>query len=254
MVPFVSIPVIKLGPLVIHIWGFFVSLGFLAGILMAYWRAKRQGLEANKVFDLALWLIIGSLIGARLIHVIFYEPGYYFTSPLEILKIWQGGFSSFGGLVGGLAAAVAYCKKNRLNFWTWADLLAFTLPLGWGIGRLGCFLTHQHMGIKSNFFLAVAMPDGPRLEMGLLEAIFIFLFFFYFCTMNRRPRPHGFYFINFLIIYGLARFFFDFLRVEDQYYLGLTPAQYGSLLFFFTGVVLAIKRKAALLKCGLSQR
>jgi len=242
MIPYLHLPIFSLGPITVHTWGFFVSLGFLVGLLLARHEAKRRGLATEKVVDLCFWIIIGALFGARLSHVLFYEPSFYLARPLEILKVWQGGLSSFGGFFGAILVGWLYLKKQKLNFLQWADVIIFGLPLGWGIGRLGCFLTHLHPGVKSNFFLAVNFPDGPRLEMGLLEAIFSLLFFGYFLLMRRRPRWRGFYLINFALIYGVWRFFADFLRAQDigggvdARYLGLTPAQYGSLIFIVVGL------------------
>lgn len=247
MIPYLHIPVISIGPIAIHTWGLFVSLGFLVGLWLARQEAKRRGLATGKVVDLCFWIIVGAFLGARLAHVLFYEPSFYLARPLEILKIWQGGLSSFGGFFGAVFAGWLYLKKQKLNFWQWADVIAFALPLGWGIGRLGCFLTHLHHGIKSNFFLAVNFPDGPRLEMGLLEALFSLLLFGYFLLMRRRLRFAGFYLINFVLIYGVWRFFADFLRAQDIAgadirYFGLTPAQYGSLIFAAAGLYWWLKR------------
>lgn len=243
MIPYIHIPTIQLGPLIIHTWGFFVSLGFLTAIAVAYREAKHQNLDSNKLLDLAFWLILGAVLGSRFSHVFFYEPQYYFGHPLEILKIWQGGLSSFGGFFGGLFAGWLYTIKKRLNFWQWTNLIAFVLPLGWGIGRLGCFLTHLHPGIQTDFFLAVAMPDGPRLEMGLIEAIFSFLLFGYFLITRRRAHFSGFYIVNFALIYGLGRFFLDFFRINDARYFNLTPAQYGSLFLIVLGVYTLVYRR-----------
>lgn len=253
MIPYISLPNWQIGFLVIFTFGMFVSLGFIAGLTVAYFRAKGQRLRASIVFDLVFFIILGAIVGGRIFHVLFYEPTYYFVNPVEILKIWQGGFSSFGGLFGAFLAVWFYLKKHHLNFWSWFDTLAFALPLGWAIGRLGCFLTHHHFGIKSNVFLAMRTVDGSRLEMALIEAILVLLLFIYFLSVRRHDHFHGFYFINFMLIYGLIRFVLDFFRAYDlvgadvRYY-GLTPAQYGSVLMMVVGVyLLSHEQKEAIL-------
>lgn len=253
MLPSYNLAPIHLGPLVMYPWGLFVSLGILAGFWLAYgFLKKRAGQEAEKIFNLSFGLILAGLISSRFFHVFFYEPRYFLAHPWEILKIWQGGLSSLGGILGAGAAAYFYLRKEKLNLFLWLDALAFGLPLGLAIGRLGCFLTHQHLGIKSNFFLSVVAPDGPRLEMSMIEAILLLVLFVYFVFKNRRLSMVGFYLRFFLIFYGLTRFCLDFLRASDlpgadARYFGLTPAQYVSIFFLIIGVVLfAIKKKTAL--------
>ncbi len=184
-------------------------------------------------------------------HVFFYEPAFYFFAPLEIFKFWEGGMSSFGGFLGAFLGGWWYIKRNALDFLTWADAAVFGLPLGLAIGRIGCFLTRMHPGIKSNFFLAVPMEDGARLDLGLLESLAAGAILLVFLLCDRRPRRKGFFLGLFLLLYGSARFFLDFLRaadisMADARYAGLTPSQYGSLLFIVIGCsIFAFRKKNA---------
>jgi phosphatidylglycerol:prolipoprotein diacylglycerol transferase len=241
MIPYLHLEPVSFGSFTFYPWGFFVALGAIVGITISYFEAKRRDLEAEIIFDLAFWVILGTLIGARLFHVLFYEPSYYLSFPLEILKLWQGGLSSLGGFFGAFLAGFCYLKKQKLDLFSWADIAIYGLPLAWGIGRIGCFLTHQHLGLESHFFLAVNRPEGPRLEMSLLEAIVSFFLFFYFYLVRNRQLFAGFYFVNFLIIYGLSRFLLDFLRLDIRYF-GLTPAQYGCLIFLLLGGYLYFRK------------
>lgn len=240
-----SLPVFDtfpLGPLTVHVWGLLVAAGFAAGIALAFFRARSRGAEKpERILDMAMWVIAGSLVDARLFHVIFYEPAFYFSSPFEILKFWEGGMSSFGGFFGALLGGFWYLKRHALDFLTWADIAVFGLPAGFAIGRIGCFLTRMHPGIKSDFFLAVMMEDGPRLDLGLLESLAALGILLIFLLCDRRPRREGFFLGLFLLLYGPARFFLDFLRatdipMADARYFGLTPAQYASMFFVALGV------------------
>lgn len=242
--PSLTIDTFSFGPLTVHIWGLFVSAGFAAGIALAFFRARRRGVEnPERILDLALWILVGSLFGARIFHVFLYEPTFYLSAPLEMLKFWEGGMSSFGGFFGAFFGGWWYIKRHALDFLTWADAAVFGLPVGLAIGRIGCFLTHMHPGIKSNFFLAVPMQDGLRLELGLIEALLASGILILFFALDRKPRSGGFFLTLFLVVYAPARFLMDFLRatdlvVADVRYFGLTPAQYGSLLFLSAGVYL----------------
>lgn len=170
MIPWFQYQTISVGFLKLNVWGIFVSLGFLAGIVVSYFELRRKKLETKHVFDLAFWIILSAMIGGRLLYVLEYLK-FYFAAPLDILKIWQGGMSVYGGFIGATLAAVIYFKKHKLDFWQYADALAFSLPLGLFIGRLGCFLIHDHPGLRTNFFLGVAYPDGGRFDLGLLLSI-----------------------------------------------------------------------------------
>lgn len=247
--PMMALDTFSLGPITVHVWGLFVSAGFAAGIALAFFRARNSGVfNPERILDLAMWILGGSLVGARFFHVFFYEPAFYFSTPLEILKFWEGGMSSFGGFLGAFFSGWWYLRRHALDLLTWADLAIFGLPAGLAIGRIGCFLTHMHPGIKSNFFLAVMMEDGPRLELGLIEAILAFGILLLFLVLGRRPHRRGFFLSLFLLVYAPARFLMDFLRatdlsMADVRYLGFTPAQYGCLLFIALGTALIWQQK-----------
>ncbi|MDP3244926.1 MAG: HAD-IA family hydrolase [bacterium] len=237
---------VYLGPLSVYPWGVFVSAGFLFGLAAAFWFLKKHKAGAERIFDLLFWIILSAFVGSRLFHVLFYEPVYFLQHPEEIWQVWQGGLSSFGGILGGVLAGLIYLRKSRLNFWRYVDALAFAFPLGWILGRLGCFFTHQHLGVKSRFFLSVLASDGQRLEMSMIEAVIALLIFLLFMRLVRRTRPRGLYVAALAVFYGGARFVLDFFRSfdlpsSDARYLGLTPAQYVSAILFVFGAVLAWK-------------
>lgn len=244
MLPYFGYTQINLGFVNLYIWGIFAALGFGVGLATTYWFLRKNQLDVTKFWDIAIWTIIGALIGSRLFHVLLYEPAYYLTHWLEIFKIWQGGLSSLGGIFGGALAAFFYLKKQKLSILAYFDALAFSAPFGLLIGRIACALMNDHPGIKSDFYLAAAYPDGSRLDLGfllLLNNLILFLIFIY-CA--RRPRFAGFYVIFFSFWYGIIRFFLDFLRAwdlpgADTRYFYLTPTQYGCLLLLLLGLVVS---------------
>lgn len=212
--------------------------------MAAWWVAGRRsrlaGLNKKILLDWAVWAIIAAFVGARLADVFFYNWPIYSSNPLNILKVWQGGLSSFGGFIGAAAASVIYARVKKIDFWEYADAIMYGFPLGLGIGRLGCFISHLHIGKPSNFFLAVAFPGGPRLDMGLIESILGFaVFAIYFLFLRKTSQP--IFLPLTMVIYGAARFILDFWRATDlpyadTRYLSLTPAQYGSVLLVLGGV------------------
>jgi phosphatidylglycerol---prolipoprotein diacylglyceryl transferase len=136
---------ISLGPIHIYWYGFFIILGVIAGLTVCFELAKLYNLKKEIIIDLAFWLIIGGLIGARLYHVGL-EFNYYLDNPLSILKIWQGGIAIHGAIIGGLIALWLYTKKYGHNFWQLTAMVVTALPLAQAIGRWGNYFNQELFG------------------------------------------------------------------------------------------------------------
>ncbi len=202
---------------------------------MATRMAKARGEDAQVIYDLVPWLILAGLIGGRLGDVLFYRPEFYLQNPLEILFLWHGGASFFGGLIACIAVIVWYLRKKKLDFYKYADIMAFGLPFGYALARVGCFLIHDHPGTATDFVLGMKFPDGiVRHDLGLYHVIDGLILGLVFLWLARKPRLVGTYLAVFAVWYGLTRFFLDFLRAADTTYGGFTPAQYlsaGMIIF-----------------------
>ncbi|NQV89402.1 MAG: prolipoprotein diacylglyceryl transferase [Parcubacteria group bacterium] len=240
MIPYFKFTTIALGPITIQVWGLMVALGILVGTWAAAKMASRRGQDEKIIWDLSVWVIVAAMIGARIIHVV-YEPASYFANPLEFFRVWHGGFSVMGGFLGALIVGVWYLKKRKVDVHAYADTAVFGLPLGLFIGRIGCFLIHDHPGTLTDFIGGVQYPDGVRHDHGLYLSINGLLLFLTFLLMAKRGAKTGSYIVVFLLWYGVVRFFLDFLRatngdIVDTRYLGLTPAQYFSLVMVAGGV------------------
>jgi len=237
MIPFFQYNSILIGPVPIQVWGLFVSLGLLSAILVSYYLTKKYLLSSEVILDLAIWAIVGGLIGARIFHVVFYEPVYYIQYPLDVFKFWQGGASSLGGFFGAGLAVYIFVKLRHFTLneiIPYIDISAVSLWLGWGIGRLGCFMIHDHPGKLSNFFLAVNFSAGARFDLGLMDSILGFLLFVIcFLLFAKLIKIHwGLVTIFSFMSYAIVRFLLDFLRAtdlpsSDTRYFYLTPAQWG---------------------------
>lgn len=231
MIPYFELKTIPLGPLTIQAWGLMVALGIFVGAWVGARMAKRRGLDPSAVWDAAVWIVVGAMVMARLFHVAFYDPARYLADPLSIVAIWEGGMSMFGGFAGALAAAIVFMRRRKLDIWQYADAMVYGLPVGIGLGRIGCFLIHDHPGTLTHFILGIKYPDGSvRHDLGLYESIYGFVLAIVFLVLARRNAPPPTYIVTFLATYGLFRFATDFLRVIDTRYLGLTPAQYLSVV------------------------
>ena len=248
MIPWFQYTVIHLGPIPIQVWGLWVALGMALSLLIIAKRSSIHGLDRQKMLDLALWIIIGGLIGARLFHVLFYEPSFYFSHPLEIFKVWRGGLSSFGGLAGAAAAFFICLRRFRVSGCGLraADVFSYSALFGWMVGRVGCFMIHDHLGAHSNCPLAIETADGPRLEMALMEILGLIPLAIIFFVLRKRKLAHGWYTAVLFMYYGVLRFILDFYRAADipgadVRYFGLTPGQYSSIILLIIGLSIAKK-------------
>jgi phosphatidylglycerol:prolipoprotein diacylglycerol transferase len=144
-------------------------------------------------------------------------------------------------MVGGLTGLgiVAYRRglgaSGVLRFF---DLCIYALPFTLAVGRFGCALQHDHLGIASTHFLAVSFPTGPRFDLGMLEFLYLLPVCLLFFVLGRKPRPLGFFSGLFFAVYGPARFAMDALRNEDARYLGWTPGQYLCVATALLGLAL----------------
>lgn len=237
-----------IGPLTLQVWGLFASVGVVSAAWYAARRALKLGLDARAFESLVFWTIVSAFVGARVFHVVLYEPGYYLAHPLESLYVWQGGLSSFGGFAGAAAAFFWRIRRSGLPLLRTADALIAALPLGLGCGRIGCFLIHDHPGTLAHGvgkWLAVNYPDGARYDLGMLLGIVDFLLFGAFLLVTTRPRREGRLFALFMLAYAPVRFLLDFLRTVDVRVLGLTPAQLLCLPLFAAGWYLLVRTRRA---------
>jgi phosphatidylglycerol:prolipoprotein diacylglycerol transferase len=246
MIPYFSWHAIHLGPLTLQVWGLFVALGIVVAAWVGSREAARRGLDADRFLELAMWCLVPAFLLARVFHVALYSPETYTVDPIRILKVWEGGLSSFGGFLGAFLGAVYFLRRHKLSFLAYAEPAAYALPLGYGCGRIGCFLIHDHPGTLSHSLLAVRYPDGARLDHGLLLSLLGFSLFGVFFLLRKKGRGYATFFLpSFLACYGVVRFALDFFRAtdlagSDVRYAGLTPAQYGCIAFIAIGVGLVV--------------
>lgn len=216
---------LDLGPLVIR-W---YALAYVAGIVLGYhylvWLDKNAtprilGISARD--NLILYAVLGIILGGRLGYVLFYNWGYYSTAPLEILHIWQGGMSFHGGMLGIIVAFYLFAYHHKLPYLRVMDYVAATAPIGLFFGRIANFINAELYGRVTNSSWGMIFPhsDGlPRHPSQLYEATFEGLVLFvliYLCiTRARALRYYGMVSGIFLLGYGLARFFIEFVREPD---------------------------------------
>ncbi|MCD4705869.1 prolipoprotein diacylglyceryl transferase, partial [bacterium] len=142
-------------------YGFFISLAIIAGIIVARKLGKKYKIDQRKIFDLAVYIIVCGLLGARIYHILI-EANYYIQYPIDIFKFWQGGLAIHGAIIGGIIAGYFYSKKHKLNFWLNADIVAVSLALGQAIGRWGNYFNQELFGFPTNLLWGIPIDDLYR--------------------------------------------------------------------------------------------
>lgn len=246
MIPYFQIPVYHLGPLPIDPWGTLVCIGFVLGLEMARSRGIRTGLDVRDVVDGILATVLTGFVVGHLVHVLAYNPHQLEEQGvMALLRVWAG-FSSFGGFLGAVIGSVVFYRfVRKVDWWRHADAIMFGFPFGWIFGRLGCFTVHDHIGRKTDFFLAVQFPKwGTRHDLGLYEALWTMAIAATFWATGRKARPPGFFLALWCTMYAPVRFGLDFLRntdlpgASDVRWAGLTPAQWGCVAMFAAGMAI----------------
>ncbi|MGC4115308.1 MAG: prolipoprotein diacylglyceryl transferase [Myxococcales bacterium] len=229
MIPFFISPKLPLGPVTIELFGVFSALGIYLTTRIGLGRAVKRGLQTRILADYAFWGVVSGVVFGHLVHLFAYHPEEL-AKPYQIFKLWDG-LSSFGGLLGGVIAAIVLFRLNKLDLMEYGDVAAPPIALGWAIARVGCFTVHDHIGVRTSFPLAVAFPDGPRHDLGLYDAFLLFAIAAVLFWLSKRGMFKHRLLAVMAVLYAPGRFLFDFLRAEDvpyhdARYFGLTPAQY----------------------------
>lgn len=212
---------ISLGPFAIHWYGLMYVVGFVAAWWLGRLRANRLQLTHDDISDLIFYSAVGVVVGGRLGYVLFYGIEQFMANPLWLFKVWEGGMSFHGGLLGVLAATLWFARKHRLGFFTLTDFIAPLVPIGLGAGRIGNFINHELPGRVSNLPWAMPFPHmGPEprhpsaLYEFVLEGVVLFVLLWW---LSAEPRRRGLISGLFLLLYGVFRFTVEFVRLPDEH-------------------------------------
>ena len=232
------------------------SLSYIFGIIIAWIYCKKFLIRDKRILylfdDLISYLIIGLIAGGRLGYVIVYNFDYYSQNLLEILMIWNGGMSFHGGLIGVIFATYIFSKKNKINAFSFLDLISMSAPIGIFLGRISNFINSELYGRKTDFFWGVKFEKvdnifrhPSQIYEAIFEGIILFLLLNYFFKKYLYKTP-GLISAIFLIFYSTFRFFIEYTREPDiqiGYILyNLSLGQMLSLLFLVFGIFLFYKK------------
>lgn len=189
----VSPVILELGPVTFRWYGFLFATGFLAGLLVMQWIFRVEGKPPKDVDRLFQYVVIGTLVGARLGHCLFYEPGYYLAHPIEILQIWKGGLASHGTGLGLFAALFLYSKNTPGQSYLWIlDRLSIATVLAGSFIRVGNLFNSEILGKPADLpwaFVFTRVDTLPRHPVQLYESIAYAFTFGLLITLYRRKGP-----------------------------------------------------------------
>src|SRR5262249_22180130 len=248
LLPDVELPTLQLRlGLAIHPFSVFAALGVYTGAVLIVRAGKWYGPgNAQPLSEVFVWAVVGGILGAHLLHVLGYHPELLRTEgPVVLFKLWDG-VSSMGGVLAGLLGIVLYFRHRRIPIGPYWDAIALGTAPAWAIARIGCAVVHDHPGVRSNAWFAVAFPDGPRLDMGLIDCVLLLLISAVLYLLARKKRHPGFLMGVLALGYSVPRFFLDFLRARDLPFVdgriaGLTPAQWITPVLALVGIRLIVR-------------
>jgi phosphatidylglycerol:prolipoprotein diacylglycerol transferase len=241
---------ISLGPLDIRWYG----LMYLVGFIFAFWMANRQcdrsngGWTREQASDLLFYGFMGVILGGRAGYVFFYQFSRFLDDPLYLFRIWEGGMSFHGGVVGVVTAIIFYALKNKRSILAVGDFIVPLLPVGLGAGRIGNFINSELWGRVTDSPFGIIFPNaGPyprhpsQLYEFALEGVVLFIILVLFI---RKPKPAGSVAGLFLLGYGIFRIIVEFAREPDAHLgfltFGLTMGQILSIPMVIVGIILIV--------------
>jgi prolipoprotein diacylglyceryl transferase len=242
--------IFRIGNFAVRWYGLLFASGFFFGYLIFLKFFKREGLSIEILDSLTIYMALGTVIGARLGHCLFYEPEYYLSKPLEILKVWKGGLASHGAAIGILLALWLFVRKYKKSFIWIMDRIVVVVALGGALIRLGNLMNSEIYGIETNlpwgFIFIRNFETVPKHPTQIYEALTYFIVFGLLLWTYRRTnaqfRP-GTLFAWFLIMVFGMRILIEFIK-EDQvgFEAGmiLNMGQWLSIPFVILGIVLLI--------------
>ena len=215
------------GPFTLHTYGVLLAIAFLAGLWVASRQAKRAGMDPSRITDMAVWVLIAGLLGAKLLLVLV-DWRYFTTNPGQLMSIFQSGGVFYGGLIGGILVAWWYARRHHLPGWQTADVLAPGVILGQAIGRLGCFAAGCCWGAPAQVPWAVSFTDvysaravgtpldNPLHPSQVYESLAAFLIFFFLLWLAPRKRFQGQVALAYVGLYSAVRFGLEFFRGDPD--------------------------------------
>ncbi len=238
--------IFRIGSVALRWYGLLFALGFYFGYLIMMRIFRTEGIPVSMLDRLSLYMIIATILGARLGHCLFYQPEYYLKHPLEILQIWEGGLASHGAAIGILLALWLFQKKSGMSYFWVLDRIVITVALAGALIRLGNLMNSEIYGIQTSLpwgFIfernGEMVPKHPTQIYEAIAYLLIFLYLYFAYWKKKAATPEGSLLGWFLILVFAFRFAIEFIKepqVEFETTMSLNMGQWLSLPFVLLGV------------------
>lgn len=243
---FMRFELLKIGPVTLYSYGFMIAVGILFALFAAEKRAKKYGLDADCIYSLAIWCLIGGMLGSKLLYLIT-ELKDVIKDP-SLLLDFSNGWVVYGGLIGGILGGFLYCKWKKYSFFQYFDLVMPSIALAQGFGRIGCFLAGCCYGKETHGWFGIAFHNSPYapnnvklIPTQLLSSAADFVHFFILIWFAKRAKADGQVAGLYLILYSIGRFLLEFLRNDPRGNISvLSTSQFISLFTLAAGLILFI--------------
>ncbi len=243
---------VQIGPISIKWYSFFILIGVIIAYFIITTQAHKKGIKKESISDMFFYLVIFSILGARLYYCIF-NLNYYLYHPLDIIKIWEGGLAIHGGIIAGLIVIFIYCKKNSINLLDITDIFSVALVLGQAIGRWGNFFNQEAYGpiTSYNTLKRLGIPDfiinGMYIDYNYHHPTFLYesfgciIILIIILILNKILKKRGINTSLYLILYGIIRFFIEGLRTDSLMLFNIKVAQLVSLISIIIGLIVLVR-------------
>lgn len=237
-----------IGPFTIHGYGLMIGIGILVCLIVGLYRGEKKGMNQEAIVDIGLLSMISGFLGAKLLYVIV-EFDAFLSNPLEVLG--SEGFVVYGGIVLGIVCAALYCHRKKLVFLKYLDLLAPSISIAQGFGRIGCFLAGCCYGKETTSSIGVVFPEGNFAPSGvkllptqLFSSAGNFLIATVLLLYSKHSKKEGDVGSLYLFLYGIGRFLIEFLRSDDRGNVGfLSTSQFISIGIVLSAFLLHFRHK-----------
>src|SRR3989344_3999761 len=228
----------------IRYYGLVYVIGFLLILFILNKQREKLKLSKDDVYDYLFYLIIFTILGARLFEILFYEPLFYFSNPLQMLMIWKGGLSFHGALSGVVIWTYIFTRKKRLHFYDISDILVMPVAFMLFLGRIANFINGELVGKITNLSWAVKFQgyEGFRHPTQIYESLKNLLIFFILSFLKNKNLKKGTLTWLFVFMYGTLRFFIEFLKEQTSFILGIPITQILSSIMIVVGLYFLLRK------------
>ena len=243
----------KIGPITIYTYGVLIATAFFLGLALAARQARVEGEDPQKIMDLSFYILISAIVGSRLLYIVV-EYKEYISNPLRIFKVWEGGLVFYGGFIMAMAVVIIYIRKHEMNLWKVGDILAPSVAIGQGVGRLGCFFAGCCYGRETDVPWAFIFKDPNTLApmdvhlhpTQLYDSANGFIIFAILLILRKFKKFGGQLFWTYSLLYAVGRFIVEIFRGDERGFViesFLSTSQFIAIPLFIVSLAMLIKLK-----------